>query len=60
MYWFDRQSSRHRIFIEDLDFIDDVAPAAHNSTSMFFATAQNDRVAQGVHAPPASPRATDL
>jgi hypothetical protein len=59
MYWFDRQSNRHRILIEDSDFGED-APATHASTSSFFAAASINRAVHGLHAPPASPRATDL
>ena len=59
MYWSDRQNNRHRILIEDSDFGEDAA-AMHASTSSFFAAASINRVVHGLHAPPASPRATDL
>jgi hypothetical protein len=59
MYWFDRQNNRHRILIEDSEFGED-APAAQANTSSLFAAASTNSFVHGLHAPPASPRATDL
>ncbi len=59
MYWFDYQSNRHRILIEDLDSGDEI-PALHSINTTLFASSAPDRAMHGAQAPPGSPRATDL
>jgi hypothetical protein len=59
MYWFDRQSNRHRILIEDDPDFGGEAPATHASTSSLFAAISSDRKPHGSQAPPGSPRASD-
>lgn len=58
-YWFDRQSNRHRILIEEDPDFGGEAPATHASTSSLFAAISSGRKPHGVQAPPGSPRACD-